>query len=104
MGFKNIPFGSPEKFNVVLEIPTGSRNKYEYDEELDAIKLDFVFSENFKYIFNYGYIPETRGGDSDHLDCIILAPCPIDIGTIVECGPIGIIEMLDRGEEDNKII
>ncbi len=104
MSYKNIPFGSIDKFNAVVEIPEGSENKYEYDVELDTIKLDWVFTDGFKFIFNYGYIPETLGGDGDHLDVFILSSHPIAVGVVVECRTIGMIELLDRGEEDNKIL
>lgn len=104
MSFKHTPFGTPEKFNVVLEIPKGSRAKYEYDEKLDIIKLDFVFSKDFGFIHNYGYIPETRGGDGDHLDAFILGDYRLAVRTIIPCRAIGMIELVDKGEEDNKII
>lgn len=104
MGYKNIPFGKTDKFNVIIEIPKGSRNKYEYDEDLDIIKLDWVFSGEFCFPFDYGYIPETRGGDGDHLDAFVFSSHPIALGTVVECRAIGMIELLDRGEKDNKIL
>ncbi len=104
MSLKDIPFGTPEQFNTVVEVPIGSHNKYEYSEELDAITLDYVFTKNFHWQFNYGYIPQTRGGDGDHLDVFILTAHPIDSGTVVAARPIGMIETLDRGEEDNKIL
>ena len=104
MTYKNIPFGTINKFNVVIEIPKQSKNKYEYDEDLDAIKLDWVFTGGFHFPFDYGYIPETRGGDGDHLDAFIFSSHPIAMGTIVECRTIGMIELLDREEEDNKIL
>jgi inorganic pyrophosphatase len=104
MSFKNIPFGKPEEFNVVVEVPIGSHIKYEYDEKLDAITLDYVFSKTFHWPFNYGYIPRTLGGDGDPLDVFILTKFPLEIGTIVVARPVGMIETLDRGEEDNKIV
>ena len=104
MSYKNIPLGKPEQFNAVVEISKGGENKYEYDENLDSIKLDWVFSGGFHFPFDYGYIPQTRGGDGDHLDVFIIASHPLPIGTIVECRPVGMIELLDRGEEDNKIL
>lgn len=104
MSFKDIPFGKTDKFNVVVEISKGSQVKYEYDEELDNMKLDFIFQDDFGFIFNYGYIPETRGGDGDHMDALILTAQPIANGTVVPCRAIGVVELLDRGEEDNKIL
>lgn len=104
MGYKNIPLGTAEKFNVVIEIPKGSENKYEYDEDLDIIKLDWVFTGGFHFPFNYGYIPETRSGDGDHLDAFVINSHPLAIGTIAKCRAIGMIELIDKGEEDNKIL
>jgi len=104
MNFKDIPFGSPEEFNVLIEVPKGSKLKYEYDEGTDAMKLDFVFGGDFEFISNYGLIPGTKGGDGDHLDCHVLGDNPAIVGTIILSRPIGIIELSDRGEMDNKII
>ena len=104
MSFKTLPFGSAERFNVVIEIPKGSENKYEYDEQLDQIKLEWVFTGDFKFIFDYGFVPQTRGGDGDMLDAFVLASHSIEQGTVVECRAIGMIELVDRGEVDNKIL
>ncbi len=103
MDFKNTPFGDLEKFNVLIEIPKGSSNKLEYDQDLDAIRLDFVF-EDLAFPFNYGSIAGTLGGDGDHLDAIVLSSYVLPIGILVPCKPIGMMEILDRGEQDNKII
>ena len=104
MSCRNLAFGKPEAFNVLIEIPEGSYNKYEYDEELDQIKLDFVFWDNCKFPHNYGLIPGTLADDGDQLDAIVLNPTPLAIGTLVTCRPIGIIELMDRGEVDNKLV
>lgn len=104
MSFKNIPLGTNNKFNVLVEIAKGSPNKYEYSEKLDNLILNWVFTEGFTFPFNYGYIPQTRSGDGDALDVFIIGKHPIDPGVIVECKAIGIIELLDRGEKDDKII
>lgn len=104
MSFKNIPFGTAEQFNAVIEVPIGSHNKYEYNNELDAITLDYVFNKDFHWPFNYGYVPQTHGGDGDPLDVFILTAYPLEIGTVVQARPIGMIELMDRGEEDNKIL
>jgi inorganic pyrophosphatase len=104
MSFKNIPFGTPEEFNVLIEISKGSQNKYEYNEETDEIELDWVFVNNFCFPFNYGLIPETKSGDGDNLDAFVISSYPINMGAIVKCKPIGMIELTDREEEDNKIL
>lgn len=77
--------------------------KYEYDEELDVMKLDFVFG-GLSYSFNYGFIPEARAEDGDHLDVIVLSSQLLALGTVVQARPIGLIEIIDRSEEDHKII
>jgi len=104
MSFKNIQFGTPEEFNVIIEIPKGSKNKYEHNEETDEIELDWVFVNDFCFPYNYGFIPQTKGGDGDNLDVFVISSHPIDIGTIVKCRAIGMIEQIDRGEQDDKII
>lgn len=101
--YNHIPLGSSEKFNVIIEIPEGTSNKYEYDEKLDAITLDFIFIDA-PYPHNYGFLPETRAEDGDHLDALVVNPYPLMTGTVVPCRAIGMIELLDRGEKDNKII
>ncbi|MEK7075810.1 MAG: inorganic diphosphatase [Patescibacteria group bacterium] len=104
MTFKNIPFGSLESFNVILEIPKDSPVKYEYNHEKDAIIQDFVFKDGFVFKYNYGFIPETLCGDGDPQDVMILNTKPLEQGKTYQCRAIGIIELLDRGEEDNKLL
>jgi inorganic pyrophosphatase len=104
MSLRNVPFGSLEPFNVVIEIPQGSKNKYEYSPELDVLTLDFVFTGDFAWPFNYGFVPETLAGDGDALDVIVLASNPIDAGSVVSCRAVGLIETLDRDQVDNKLI
>ncbi len=104
MKLKDTPLGAPEEFNVVVEIPKGSEKKFEYDEEKDEIILDFVFQGGFHFIFNYGFIPQTKADDGDTLDAILLGETPIPSGTVVVSRPIGVMRMLDRGKGDDKII
>ncbi len=104
MSYKHIPFGTPEKFNVVVEIQKGGQVKYEYDEEWHEIKVSAIFKNGFGFPFDYGYVPETRGGDGDHLDVFVLGSQSVQMGAIVECRPIGMIELIDRGEKDDKIL
>lgn len=104
MSYKNVPFGTPENFNVVVEIQKGGQVKYEYDEQWHEIKVSCIFKNGFSFPFDYGYVPETRGGDGDHLDVFILGSQSIQMGVIVECRPIGMIEIIDRGEKDDKIL
>ncbi len=104
MNIKDLPFGENEKFNVVVEIPQGSQDKYEYDEKLDVIKLDRVLFSSQTYPANYGFIPQTRAEDGDHTDVVLITTNPINSGFIVTARPIGFMEMIDGGEIDNKII
>ncbi|MBX4187831.1 MAG: inorganic diphosphatase [Candidatus Doudnabacteria bacterium] len=104
MNIKDLPFGEIEKFNVVIEIPQGSQDKYEYDEKLDVIKLDRVLFGSQRFPANYGFIPQTRAEDGDHTDVVLLATNPINSGFIVSARAIGFMEMIDGGEIDNKII
>lgn len=103
MPYKNIPFGQPESFNVLVEITQGSNLKYEYDEATDSLKLDFVF-EDLAFPFNYGFIPGTLGGDGDTLDAIVLSSAPLKSGLVVQCKAIGILKTIDRGEVDDKVV
>ena len=104
MSIKNLPFGELDAFNVVIEIPQGSQDKYEYDEKLDVIKLDRVFYGSQRMPGNYGFIPETRAEDGDHSDALVFSSNPLLPGTIVEARAIGMMDMIDSGEKDNKII
>lgn len=104
MGLKDVPFGEPEKFNVIVEISQGSQEKYEYDEELDVVKLDRVLYSSQRYPANYGLIPETRADDGDHTDVLLFSTNPIFPGAVVEARAIGFMNMEDGGEIDNKIL
>lgn len=104
MNIKDLPFGEMEKFNVVVEISQGSQDKYEYNEKLDVIALDRVLYGAQRYPANYGFIPETRAEDGDHADVVLLTTNPILVGAIVPSRALGIMEMVDSGEVDNKII
>ena len=93
-----------ETYKVVIEIPKGNvNNKYEYDEVSKEFKLDFVF-ENIVWPYNYGFFPGTLGGDGDTLDALVLSSAPLKQGQEVEVKIIGAIDVLDRGEEDFKIV
>lgn len=106
MNIKALPRGEkyPEEFNVVIEIPKGSRNKYEYDEELDIIKLDRVAYTAMAHPYDYGFIPETRSEDGDHLDAFVVLDTSVFPGCLVVARPVGLLNMIDDGEKDEKII
>lgn len=104
MDLSKIPPGTPENPNVVIEIPAGSSNKFEYSERLNALRLDFVFRNGFHFPFNYGFIPHTLAEDNDPLDAVVLSSQPIPPLTVVAVKPIAILRLKDRGEQDNKLI
>ena len=106
MSLLNIKIGekAPEVFNVVIEIPKDSQNKYEIDKETGVIKLDRVLYSPMHYPADYGFIPETRSEDGDHLDAIILGGDPLFAGCVVRVRPIGLLKMTDDGETDHKIL
>jgi inorganic pyrophosphatase len=100
-----IPIGKdfPEKFNVVVEIPAHSRNKYEFDEDLGVIKLDRVNYAAMAHPYDYGFIPETRSEDGDHLDAMIIGTTVFP-GCVVEVRPIGVLNKIDDGETDKMVL
>ena len=87
-----------------VEIPKGSRNKYEYDEELGAIKLDRFLFSSVVYPADYGFIPDTLGGDGDALDAMVCLSAPTFPGCLIEVRPVGMLRMRDAKGSDDKII
>lgn len=94
----------PNTINVVIEIPKGSKNKYEIDKETGLIKLDRAMRTSQDYPFDYGFMPKTLWEDNDALDVIILTTYPLSPGILVEARPVAVIRMIDGGEGDDKII
>ena len=94
----------PENFIAVIEIPKGSKNKYELDKETGLIILDRVLYTSTHYPANYGFIPRSYGDDGDPLDVLVLCSEALAPLTLVKCFPIGYISMLDGGCNDEKII
>ena len=95
---------TPTDFMAVIEIPKGSRNKYEMDKETGLLKLDRVLYTATHYPANYGFIPRTYADDDDPLDVLVLCSEPIHPMTLVRCYPIGVIKMMDNGKLDEKIV
>jgi inorganic pyrophosphatase len=95
---------APESFNVIIEIPRGSTNKYEVDQETGLVRLDRVLYSPLFYPFDYGYIPQTHYLDGDPLDVLVLCSHPLIPGCLVECGAIGVLEMRDEKGPDEKIL
>ena len=95
---------NPEDFLAVIEIPKGSKNKYELDKETGLIILDRILYTSTHYPANYGFIPRTYADDCDPLDVLVLCSEALHPLTLVRCYPIGVIKMLDNGRSDEKII
>jgi inorganic pyrophosphatase len=102
----NVGFGenSPSIINGIIEIPKGSRAKYELDKESGLLKLDRVLYSSIYYPANYGFIPQTYCDDKDPLDILIISQVDVVPMCIVEAKVIGVMRMIDGGEADDKII
>lgn len=94
----------PNNFEALIEIPKGSKAKYELDKETGLLKLDRVLYTSTVYPANYGFIPRTYADDGDPLDVLVLTNEVIYPMTLVNCYPIGVIKMIDGGMLDEKII
>ncbi|MBZ9629222.1 inorganic diphosphatase [Salegentibacter sp. LM13S] len=93
-----------ESFDVLIEIPKGSRNKYEYDFELKKVRYDRMIFSSMMYPADYGFIPNTLALDSDPLDVLVLVSEPTFPGVVMEVKPIGVFHMADEKGPDEKII
>jgi len=91
-------------FDVLIEIPKGSRNKYEYDFQLKKIRYDRMLFSSMMYPADYGFIPETLALDGDPLDVLVLVTEPTFPGCVMEVKPIGVFHMADEKGPDEKII
>ncbi len=95
---------NPEDFMCVIEIPNGSKVKYELDKQSGLLKMDRILYTSTHYPANYGFIPRTYADDLDPLDVLVLCSENIYPLTLVQCYPIGYITMLDNGRNDYKVI
>ena len=95
---------TPTDFSAVIEIPKGSRCKYELDKHTGLLRLDRVLYTSTHYPANYGFIPRTYADDNDPLDVLVLCAEPIQPMTLIRVYPIGVMRMLDDGHIDDKII
>jgi len=96
--------GTSDAMNVIIEIPRGSKNKYEIDKKTGVIALDRVMHTAQDYPFDYGFVPQTLWDDGDALDVIVLTTYPLAPGILLKARPVGILNMVDDGINDNKII
>ncbi|XP_068341768.1 soluble inorganic pyrophosphatase 4-like [Pyrus communis] len=96
--------GAPKIFNCVIEIPKGSKVKYELDKKTGLIKVDRILYSSVVYPHNYGFIPRTLCEDNDPLDVLIIMQEPVVPGCFLRAKAIGLMPMIDQGEKDDKII
>jgi inorganic pyrophosphatase len=90
--------------NVLVEIAAGSKNKYEFDKDMNAFALDRVLYSSVQYPYDYGFIPNTLGDDGDPLDGMVIMDEPTFPGCVIAARPIGYLEMIDGGDRDEKIL
>jgi inorganic pyrophosphatase len=95
---------SPDIIYVVVEVPKGSRNKYEYSKSAGVIKLDRVLYSPLHYPGDYGFIPQTYFDDGDPMDVLVMMNAPTFPGCVIEARPLGMFKMIDSGEADYKIL
>ena len=93
-----------ETFNVVVEIPRGSKNKYEVDHETGRVFLDRTLFTSMGYPDDYGYIDGTLGEDGDPLDALVILPEPVFPGVVVEARIVGVFKMTDEAGGDDKLL
>ena len=91
-------------FIACIEIPKGSKKKYELDKETGLIILDRILYTSTHYPANYGFIPRTYAGDRDPIDVLVLCQETLDPLVLVRCKPIGVIKMIDNDDVDEKVI
>lgn len=96
--------GTTEAMNVIIEIPRNSRNKYEIDKETGMIALDRVLHTAQVYPFDYGFVPKTLWDDGDALDMVVLTTEPLAPGILVHVRPVAILDMVDSGDADAKLL
>ena len=101
-----IPAGPqpPEIVHAVIEIPRGSKNKYEYDPALGVFRLDRVLYSSMHYPAAYGFIPSTRADDGDCVDILVMTSEATFTGCLIEARPIGVLRMRDGESEDEKVL
>src|SRR3989441_12047099 len=104
--YLTLPIGkaAPAEINAVIEIARGDTNKYEYDKKLNVFRLDRNLYSPVHYPGDYGFIPSTLSDDGDPLDVLVLVDASSFPGCLMTVRPIGMLEMIDQGKEDEKIL
>ena len=98
------PSPSPGLVNLIVEIPAGSRNKYEYCAEAGLMALDRVLHSSVRYPFDYGFVPNTLADDGAPLDAMVIMQEPTFAGCLIKARPIGVLDMHDSGAYDGKLL
>ena len=103
---EQLPLGddAPHVVNVVVEVPVGSRNKYEWDPDLQAMVRDRVLPGAVRYPMDYGFVPSTESDDGDPLDVILAAYDPAFPGCVLQARPIGVLDMSDVSGDDRAVL
>lgn len=107
MSYQSIPAGKdlPNDFYTVIEIPANHAPiKYEIDKDMDCLMVDRFMAAPMFYPANYGYIPNTLADDGDPLDVLVIAPYPVQAGSVIRSRPVGVLMMEDDGGGDAKLI
>jgi inorganic pyrophosphatase len=95
---------APGLVNLVVEIPAGCRNKYEYNADAGVMALDRILHSSVRYPFDYGFIPNTLAEDGAPLDAMVIMEEPTFAGCLIRARPIGILDMIDSGAHDGKLL
>ena len=106
MNLSSIESGNdvPHEINVIIEIPSSSAIKYEFDEDSGFLFVDRFMHTTMRYPFNYGFMPHTYADDGDPLDILVLSTHPIVVGSVIASRPVGMLEMEDEEGIDHKIL
>jgi len=107
MSLDRVPAGEkvPEEFNVIIEIPMNADPvKYEVDKASGAVFVDRFMMTAMHYPCNYGYIPQTISDDGDPVDVLVMAPFPIQVGAVIRCRALGVMQMEDEAGGDAKLL
>jgi inorganic pyrophosphatase len=95
---------APGLVNLLVEIPAGSRNKYEYNARAGVMVLDRVLQSSVRYPFDYGFVPHTLNEDGAPLDALVIMQEPTFAGCLIVARPIGLLDMVDCGCHDGKLL
>jgi inorganic pyrophosphatase len=106
VSYHSVPIGDkvPHVVNMIVEIPQGSSNKYEYDHELEVFRLDRTLYSPLHYPFDYGWICQTMAEDGDPLDILVITSQPTFPGCLIAARPLGVLLMRDEKGPDEKIL